>query len=173
MIQLLLLGDSLVADYEWQRRMNLLKVHNFGVPGATANDLLGMLPYIKKNTTVVDIIMVMVGTNDLLSDNYTFIHTLKKIIVQLRKNYPLSDILVNSLFPMNLPHLPDNTVSSFNVHIEAIATQTGCCFLDTHTRFLNSNATIFQSDGVHITGTAYEIWAQTLLEHIAFLIEDD
>ncbi len=173
MIQLLLLGDSLVADYEWQRRMSLYKVKNFGVPGATASDLLNMLSYIKSQTDMVDIIMLTVGTNDLLSGNYKFIDTLKKIIVQLRKNYPLSDILVNSLFPMDLPHLPDNTVSSFNTHIEAITTQTGSCFLDTHTRFLNSDAAIFQSDGVHITGAAYEIWAQTLLEHIAFLIEND
>lgn len=173
MTQIILLGDSLVADYEWQRRMNLLKVQNFGVPGATANDLMGMLPYIKKHTAVVDIILVMVGTNDLLSDNYRFIDTIKKIIIQLRKNYPLSDILVNSLFPMDLPHLPNNTISSFNTLIEAIATQTGSCFLDTHTIFLNSNAAIFQADGVHITGAAYEIWAKTLLEHIAFLVEND
>ena len=173
MIQLLLLGDSLVADYDWQRRMNSLKIQNFGVPGATASDLMGMLPHIKKNTTVVDVIMVMVGTNDLLSDNYTFINTLKRIIVQLRKNYPLSDILISSLLPMHLPHLPDNTIPSFNTHIETIATQTGCCFLDTHSRFLKSDAVIFQNDGVHITEAAYEIWAQTLLEHIAFLIEND
>ena len=173
MIRILLLGDSLVADYDWQRRMNSLEIQNFGVPGATTGDLMDMLPHIKKNTTVFDIIMVVVGTNDLLSDNYTFIHTLKRITVQLRKNYPLSDILINSLFPMHLPHLPDNTIPSFNTHLEAIATQTGCCFLDIHSRFLRSDAAIFQNDGVHITEAAYEIWAQTLLEHIAFLIEDD
>ncbi len=173
MIQLLLLGDSLVADYEWQRRMNLLKVQNFGAPGATASDLMGMLPHIKQKTTAVDIVMVGVGTNDLLSENYTFIQTLKKIIVQLRKDYPLSDILINSLFPMHLPHLPNDTISSFNTHIEAITTQTGCCFLDTHSKFLKSDAAIFQNDGVHITEAAYEIWAQTLLEHIAFLVEND
>ncbi len=51
--------------------------------------------------------------------------------------------------------------------------QTGCCYLDTHIKFLNSEAAVFQRDGVHITEAAYEIWARNLLEHIAFLIEDD
>lgn len=132
-----------------------------------------MLPGIKKQTEEVDIIMVMVGTNDLLSDNYHFMDTLKKIVMQLRGNYPLAEILVTSLFPMDLPHLPDNTISSFNIHIENLTTQTGNCYLNTHDKFLSSKAAIFQSDGVHITPNAYEIWARTLLEHIAFLIEDD
>jgi len=32
---------------------------------------------------------------------------------------------------------------------------------------------IFQEDGVHLTAAAYEIWTRALLEHIAFLVEDD
>ncbi len=173
MTHLLLLGDSLVADFEWQPRMGSHKVQNFGLPGATANDVLAMLPDIEKQTDVVDLIMLMVGTNDLLAENYKFINALKKIIIQLRKNYPLAEILVNSLFPMYLTHLSENTIQSFNTHIESITIQTGCCFLDTCSKFLQSDATMFQSDGVHITEAAYEIWAQTLLEHIAFLIEND
>jgi len=156
--------------------MNPHKVQNFGVPGATAGDLLNMLPNIKEQTKgvdVIDVIMVAVGTNDLLTDNYQFIKTLKAIVVQLRQNYPKAEILVNNLFPMHLPHLPHNAITSFNTHIEALTIQTGCCYLDTHIKFLNSGAVIFQGDGVHITEAAYEIWARNLLEHIAFLIEDD
>ncbi|MBW1636138.1 MAG: hypothetical protein JRC87_05645 [Deltaproteobacteria bacterium] len=173
MIHILLVGDSLVADNDWQPRMKLHKVQNLGVPGATAGDLLNMLPKIKEQTEQVDVIMIMVGTNDLLSDNFQFIKTLKAIIVQLRQNYPGAEILVNNLFPMHLPHLPHNAITSFNTHIESITMQTGCCYLDTHNKFLNSGAVIFQGDGVHITETAYEIWTRNLLEHIAFLIEDD
>ncbi len=173
MTQILLVGDSLVADNDWQPRMRPHKVQNFGVPGATTRDVLNMLPHIKKRTELVDVVMVMVGTNDLLSDNYQFVQTLKKIVIQLRKDYPLAEILVNNLFPMHLPHLPHNAITSFNTHIEAITMQTGCCYLDTHIKFLNSEAAVFQGDGVHITEAAYEIWARNLLEHIAFLIEDD
>jgi len=173
MIQILLVGDSLVADNDWQPRMKPHKVQNFGAPGATTGDLLDMLPDIREQAKEIDVVMVMVGTNDLLTDNYQFIKTLKTIVVQLRKYYPRAEILVNNLFPMHLPHLPHNAITSFNTHIEALTVQTGCCYLDTHSKFLNSGAVIFQGDGVHITEVAYEIWTRNLLEHIAFLIEDD
>lgn len=173
MTHVILIGDSLVADNDWQSRMSLHVVQNFGVPGATTLEVLDMLPVIKKRTKEVDIIMAMMGTNDLLSNNFHFIPTLKKIVVQLRKNYPLAEILLTSLFPMALPHLPHNTISSFNTHIVTLSTQTGNCYLNIHDKFLSNRDTIFQNDGVHITANAYEIWTRTLLEHIAFLIEDD
>ncbi len=173
MNQIILLGDSLVADYDWQSHMTTFKVHNFGVPGAMTADLLASLPQIKARAESADIIMIMIGTNDLLNGNDDFPHTLKKILVQLSHDYPTAEILVNSLFPMHLPHLPDNSVASLNSHIEAITMQTGCCFLDTHRRFAGSDKQLFQEDGVHITAAAYSIWNRALLEHIAFLLEND
>lgn len=173
MKQILLLGDSLVADYNWQSRMPSYKVSNLGVPGAMASDLLASLAYIKQQIQYADVIMITVGTNDLLSGNFEFINTLKKIFVQLSHDFPAAEILVNSLFPMELPHISDYTISNLNSHIEAFTKQTGCCFLNTHRRLKDSDQGIFQADGVHITEAAYEIWARVLLEHIAFLIEND
>ncbi|MGB3209735.1 MAG: GDSL-type esterase/lipase family protein [Desulforhopalus sp.] len=173
MTQLLFLGDSLVADHDWQKRMPSFKIANFGVPGVLATDLLASLPDIKQKAEYADVIMVGVGTNDLLSGDQDFISTLKKIFVQLSHEYPTAEIVVNSIFPMKLPELPDYTIPNLNSHIEAFSMQTGCCFLDTHSRFSDSDQPIFQEDGVHITEEAYEIWARVLLEHIAFLIEND
>ena len=173
MTQILFLGDSLVADYDWQSRMPSYKVTNLGVPGALTADLLSSLPDIKQQVKYADVILLMVGTNDLLSGNFEFINTLKKIFVQLSHDFPTAEVLVNSLFPMELPHMSDYTIANLNSHIEALTMQTGCCFLDTHSRFSDSDQMIFQEDGVHITETAYEIWARALLEHIAFLIEND
>lgn len=173
MTTILLLGDSLVADFDWQTSMPHYKVHNFGVPGDMASDLLTALPEIKKQVSYAEIIMIMIGTNDLLTGNYDFLHTMKKILVQLVQIYPSSEILVSSLFPMELPHLPENTISSLNTHIEALTMRTGCCFLDTHNRLSAAAEDIFQDDGVHITRTAYEIWRRMLTEHVAFLLEDD
>jgi lysophospholipase L1-like esterase len=173
MTQILLLGDSLVAEYDWQSRMPSYKVINLGVPGLMTSDLLASLPEIKQQVQFADIILVMVGTNDLLSGNFEFINTLKQIFVQLSHDFSTAEILVSSLFPMKLPHMSDYTIDNLNSHIEAFTMQTGCCFLDIHSRLSDSNEPIFQGDGVHLTDAAYEIWARTLLEHIAFLIEDD
>jgi lysophospholipase L1-like esterase len=173
MYQIILLGDSLIADYDWQAHMSSYKVHNFGVPGAMTDDLLASLPEIKSRVEAADVILVMIGTNDLLNGNDDFLLTLKKILVRLSHDYPTTEILVTSLFPMNLPHLPANSVASLNCHIEAITMRTGCCFLDAHRRFLGSDKQLFKEDGVHITAAAYSLWTRALLEHLAFLIDND
>jgi lysophospholipase L1-like esterase len=149
------------------------KVSNLGVPESTAADLLASLPEVKQQVTHADVIMIMVGTNDVLTGNFEFINTLKKIIVQLTHDFPAAEVLVSSLFPMELPDLPDYTITNLNTHIEAFAMQTGCCFLDTHRRLSNADHPVFLEDGINITESAYEIWARALLEHIAFLIEND
>ena len=173
MIKILILGDSLVADHDWQARMPFFKVDNLGVPGATATDLLASLPEIKTWAASSEVIVVMIGTNDLLSGNDDFLSQLKNILIQLSHDCPTAEILVNSLLPMDLPHLPYNSVSSLNTHIEAITMRTGCCFLNIHKRLVGSDEQLFQEDGVHITAAAYAIWERALLEHIAFLVESD
>ena len=173
MHQILLIGDSLIADNDWQERMRSYKVYSFGYPGEVTTGLLRSLPSIKKRVEYADIVMVMVGTNDLLLGYHDFTDTLKEIAIQLNRNYPTADVLFTSLCPMNLPHLPENTVENLNSRIEAMTMQTGGCYLDIHQRFTDSDRQIFQSDGVHLTEAAYEIWTRALLEHIAFLIEND
>lgn len=173
MTQVLLLGDSLIADHDWQSRMPSYKVTNLGIPGLMTADLLASLPQIKKKAKYADVIMLMVGTNDMLEGNFEFINTLRQIFIQLLNDFPAAEILASSIFPMRLKNMSDYTITNLNSHIEAFAVQTGCCFLDTHSRLTDSDQTIFQKDGVHLTGAAYEIWTRNLLEHIAFLIEND
>ena len=173
MTRVLLLGDSLIADHDWQERMPGYQVYRYGYPGEVATGLLQSLPAIRQRVEQADIVMVMVGTNDLLTGNEDFTGTLKEIAVQLSRLYPLADVLLCSLLPMYLPHLPDNAISDINEKIRLITTQTGGCYLDTHKRFLNADGPIFQADGVHLTEDAYEIWTRALLEHIAFLVESE
>lgn len=173
MTQVLLLGDSLVASHNWQNRLTECKVTNLGAAGAMTSEVLSTLNSVKEEQPYADIIMLMIGTNDILTGNFEFIHSLRKICVQLTQNYPASEVLITSIFPMELPHLPYNTISSLNCHIEALTMQTGCCFLDVHSKLKSLAEPVFLEDGVHLTGQSYEIWSRTLLEHIAFLIEDD
>ncbi len=173
MTKILILGDSLVADHDWQARMPSFKVENLGVPGATAIDLWASLPAIKTKAATAEVIVVMIGTNDLLIGNDDFLSQLKNILIQLSHDYPMAEILVNGLLPMDIPNLPHNSITSLNTHIEAITMRTGCCFLDIHRRFVGSDKQLFQEDGVHITAAAYAIWERALLEHIAFLVEND
>lgn len=173
MNKLLFLGDSLLAEHDWQKRLPSYSVENLAVPGAQAADLLASLATIKERARGADIIVVMIGTNDLLQDNDLYLQQLKQILVTLHNDHPAAEILVTSLLPMELPHLPDNAVTSLNHHIEALTMRTGSCYLDLHKRFLGAGKPLFQEDGVHLTSAGYAVWERALLEHIAFLIEND
>ena len=74
---------------------------------------------------------------------------------------------------MALPHLPAGAVENLNGQIEKLTKQTGCCYLNTYRRFVDSGKQLFQEDGVHITAAAYSLWSRAFLEHLAFLIDND
>ncbi len=171
---LLFLGDSLVADNNWQPRIPLCTVHNRGVSGSTAQDLLESLPALCLSVPSPLAILVMTGTNDVLAERYSFVDTIRQIIVQLSKDFPMAEIIVTSLLPMKLPFLAEGTIDSLNDQIAEVTRQTGCCFLDMHKKFLQAkDLELFQEDGVHLTHRAYELWARTLLEHMSLLLEND
>ena len=164
---------SLKMYRHWQKRMPQLTVEKYGVPGATAQDTLELLPSITVQSHP-DLILVMVVTNDLYKENYDFRQTLKEIIQRCNQQFAGAEILLNNIFPMKLDHLSPETIETVNQHIKELATQTGCCLLDMHKQFHISNPdTIFQEDKIHLTELGYEIWCRNVLEHIAFLIESD
>ena len=45
----LFLGDSLIADFDWQARMHHFKILNYGVPGETAQGLRNRIPSMTKD----------------------------------------------------------------------------------------------------------------------------
>lgn len=169
----LMAGDSLVAGYAWQQRIPQFRIRNFGVPGATTRELLESLPWLSKQCNSARLIMVMIGTNDVYMENYAFLADLKEVVIGLNRYYPTTELLVNSLLPMQLPHLGPKAITSVNRQIELICQESGSCYIDVYSRFLQSDADLFQVDGVHLTNEGYEVWARTLLEHIAFIVESD
>ena len=163
----------MVAGFDWQKRIPQFIIKNYGVPGATTSELLQALPSLTARHKSAEIILLMIGTNDVAMENYRFIDDLQKIIVTLSQKYPTAEIMVNSLLPMKLPHLGKNAVLQMNDHIRTLCRKTGSCFIDAYSRFSQSDAQLLEHDGVHINQAGYELWTRTLLEHIAFLVEND
>ena len=168
----LFLGDSLIADFNWQERMHHFKIINHGLPGETAQGLLNRIPAISEKVTEPGLILLMIGTNNLIIEDYSYLDALQKIIVQLTSRYPNTEVIINSLLPFQLPWLPREALARLNDQIEPMTRVTGSCYLDMFTK-LKPTPEFFQGDGVHLTPKAYDLWSKCILEFVSFLIEED
>ncbi len=168
----LFLGDSLIADYNWQERMPHFKIINQGVPGETAQGLLNRIPSITESVENPEMILLMIGTNNLIIEDYSFLDSLRQIIVALTTKYPATEVITNSLLPIQLPWVDMDMLKRLNDMIEPMTQQTGSCYLNMFNKF-KPTPEFFQSDGVHLQAKAYELWSKNILEFVSFLIEDD
>ena len=168
----LFLGDSLIADFNWQARMHRFKILNYGVPGETVQGLRNRIPTITKDLASPDLILLMIGTNNLIIEDFRFMDSLRQIIVRLTSRYPCAEVIINSLLPCQLPWVSQERLQRINAETKNIASQTGSCYLDMFSK-LKPNSYFFQSDGIHLTDKAYDIWSKCILEFVSFLIEDE
>ena len=154
--------------------MSFCTVHNCGVSGSTAQDLLDSLPKLSSRVPSPSAVLIMTGTNDILAERYSFIDTIRQIIVQISKYFPTAEILITSILPMKLPFLAEDTIPQINSQIEEVSIQTGCCYLDLHKKFSQAqDLELLQDDGVHLTRRGYELWTRVLLEHVSLLLEEN
>lgn len=167
----LFLGDSLIADFDWQARMQHFKVLNYGMPGETAQGLRRRVPSVTEGIKKPELILVMIGTNNLIIEDYNFLEHLRQITILLTSAYPTAEVITNSLLPCQLPWLSLDKLQQINKSIEAMTRLTGSCYLDMFSKF-KPNSDYFQSDGIHLTPKAYDLWSKSILEFVAFLIED-
>jgi lysophospholipase L1-like esterase len=170
--RLLFLGDSLLADFNWQERITHFEVLNLSVFGETAQGLLNRLPSIQEQVIDPHIILIMTGTNNLLMEDYNYTETLRQIVVQLSHTYPAAEVIINSLIPLQISWLDKEEMKRINGEMEELSLKSGCCFLDVFTKF-DARTGLFQADGIHFTEAGYNLWARSILEYIAFLLEDD
>lgn len=168
----LFLGDSLIADYNWQDRMHHFEIINHGVPGETTQGLLNRIPVITQSVKNPELVLLMIGTNNLIIEDYSFLDSLRQIIVQLTAAYPAAEVIINSLLPCQLPWLGLEALTDLNKMIEPMTQQTGSCYLDMFNK-IPPTPEYFQSDGIHLQAKAYDLWSKNILEFVSFLIEDD
>lgn len=168
----LFLGDSLIADYDWQERMHHFNIINFGMPGETVQGLLNRIPSIVESVKNPELVLLMIGTNNLIIEDYSFLDSMRQLIITLTASYPTAEVITNSLLPCQLPWLSMKALTKMNNEIEYMAQQTGSCYLDMFSKF-NSTSDYFQKDGIHLQPKAYELWSKNILEFVSFLIEDD
>jgi lysophospholipase L1-like esterase len=169
---LLLLGDSLIDYGEWHRRLPGCRIISSGVPGERSRELLQRLPN-QPTIKTPDIVVLMSGTNDLLSGDRGFTAHLEQAALVLRKWYPDAAILLTSLLPFAISeYLPGlhETIMSVNLELRALAKKRGCHYFDLFSHFEQANDNLFDYDGVHLNNRGYRLWARELDRYVTALL---
>ncbi len=168
-MKLLFLGDSLVEFHNWQTRLPAHTVVNAGRGGETVADLMANLPRILRRCPDPERVIIMIGTNNLLGDDYGFIPDYKKILDALVGTLPPEHITITSLPPFQATHLAPSAIPRVNQGLLLLSQQKNTAFLDLFATFnteAHSVAACFTDDGVHLSDLGYAIWAACLARRL-------
>ncbi|HEX9714298.1 MAG TPA: GDSL-type esterase/lipase family protein [Desulfurivibrionaceae bacterium] len=164
-MKILFLGDSLVEFYHWQSRFPAHAVVNGGRGGETVAGLLATLPDHLRRCPDPERAVIMIGTNNLLREDYGFLPDYAKILDALSRTLPPEQIIVTSLPPLRAAHLAPSAIPRLNQGLLQLSQQKKAGFLDLFSAFTTdapSVAACFTDDGVHLSDLGYAIWSARL-----------
>lgn len=164
-MKLLFLGDSLIEFYNWQTCFPAHAVVNAGRAGETVAGLLANLPRLLRRCPNPERVFIMIGTNNLLREDYAFLPDYEKILAGLVGTLPPKRITITSLPPIQATHLAPSAVPRVNQGLLQLSQQKKTAFLDLFAAFnteAQSVAACFTDDGVHLSGLGYAIWSACL-----------
>lgn len=164
-MKLLFLGDSLVAFYNWQARFPAHTVVNGGRGGETVAGLMANLPLHLRRCPDPERVVIMIGTNNLLREDYGFLPDYARILDDLSSILPPEQITVTSLPPFRAAHLAPSVVPHVNEDLLQLSRKKKAGFLDLFSAFNSDAPTIaacFTDDGIHLSDLGYKIWSSSL-----------
>ena len=164
-MQLLFLGDSLVEFHNWQTCFPVHRVVNAGRAGETVAGLLANLPLHLRRCPDPERVVIMIGTNNLLREEYGFLPEYAEILNILSSTLPPARITVTSLPPIRAAHLAPSVVPRLNEGLLRLSQQKKVAFLDLCAAFNTGApdaAACFAEDGVHFSDLGYTIWSAWL-----------
>lgn len=164
-MKILFLGDSLIAFYDWQSRFPQHTAINGGIAGETVAGLLANLPLHLRRCPDPERVCIMIGTNNLLGEDYGFLPDYERILTTLVGTLPPAQITITSLPPLRGAHLAPSAVPRLNQGLLLLSRQKKTAFLDLAAAFHSEAPTVgacFSDDGVHLSDLGYTIWSACL-----------
>jgi len=166
MKNLVFIGDSLTEWFDWQRRFPEHHVTNLGISGEHVDGLLGRGDRIRKQIDNPDCIFLMTGINNIVLGQDDISGPYRDIVRNLTTWYRKAIIVVQSILPVALEWISDDTIKETNDHLQQIAHEYGAEYLDIHKLFLdikgNPKSEYLQDDGLHLSSMGYDKWAKAL-----------
>ncbi len=167
---LLFLGDSLVEWGDWDGLLPGFTVINRGRAGERLEELAARLPAELRTVPEPDHILIMSGTNNLLSDDHFFPLIYRTMLPRLQALRPAVPVTIHSMAPMRLDWLAGERIEEANRQLQQIAAATDCRYLDLTGPFTSHCPTggtpCFLEDGIHLSSRGYAIWADAIRSHL-------
>ena len=163
--KLMLVGDSMIEFFDWQERFPELEVNNLGRSGESVEELRTRAQDIVERYGAPDLVLVMIGTNNVAMENFTFLTAYEDILETFIDAYPEAALVVNSLLPMELGYLAPDTVSRINSSLKSVAAANGILYLDAWSAMVDKSGRVLEEileDEVHLTHQGYRVWAAEL-----------
>lgn len=161
-------GDSIVYGGEWNEYFPNLNTCNLGVPGDCVESATYRVNII--NQVNPQKVFIMLGVNDISKKNYKKIFSEKyeELIKLILKND--TKIYIQSILPVSKQSgISNDKIIEVNSIISDLAEKYNCEYIDIHSLFCNKKGELkaeYSKDGVHITKSAYEKWAELIQKYI-------
>lgn len=181
-VDVLFLGDSITAGWDWQIWENQIKplnAANFGIGGDGTANLLWRLQHGAIGQLQPKLIVLMIGVNNFGLYHETPEHVARgvtAVVRQLKLAWPNSKILLNAVLPFEeKSNSPKRAlVKKLNAIIAELGDGKHIFFKDYGATMLQKDGSIsidIMSDFLHPTSTGYQVWADAMLPDIQQLLK--
>lgn len=167
------LGDSLTDNNGWAESFPESNIGNQGIGDDTTS---GVLYRLKETTNLKPSkIFIMIGINDLIDgvSRDSILKNYTSIMEKIRKETPNTEVYIQSLLPTNsdltYSKVNKDDILWLNENIKKLATDNGYEYIDLYSLFVDGNDELKEQwtiDGIHLNGSAYEVWENTLNDYI-------
>jgi lysophospholipase L1-like esterase len=181
-IDLMFVGDSITQGWPhdlFEQAFGRFHAANFGVGGDHTGNVLYRLDDPAMAALKPRVIVLLIGVNNFFhcgDDTAQTFAGIRKVVDQLRHEYPDARILLNAVLPYGEPQetVKRDQVRDLNRMVATLADGSHVVYHDYGARFLQPDGTIsraIMADYLHPTPQGYRIWADAMLPDVETLMK--
>ena len=165
-MNILLLGDSLIEYFDWQKRFPGHMCINLGMAGESIGGLLARLRSTIDKHPEANMVFIMTGINNVAMGDIEFSDLYRTILERLSSAYTGARVVINSLLPTAVDFISNGSIMDVNSSLKVLTEETGAEFLDIYSLFIDRKGDPIREylldDGVHLSAAGYAVWAVAL-----------
>lgn len=167
--EILFVGNSLTQRFDTDRWFGKPNIKNRGIGLDKTTDILDRLDEIVESNPAM--ILLMIGINDLPSDQLDTIVTHYRDILQtIKTSSPTTQVVVQSILPIvaDSDHPANKQVNILNPQLQVLAHEFDYRYLDIHSTIVNQPdfEKLYLNDKVHLNEQGYQLWVNILNDSI-------